>query len=68
MAREGLCGAGAFEGAVCGGDNDKYDRYLADVFYGAETDDAETVLRTGTFLNRALVVAGLAERFREGNG
>ena len=44
---------------------DKYDRYLADVFYpnGAETPEA--VLREGTFLNRALLVAGLVARFRE---
>ena len=45
---------------------DKYDRYLADLFYLREADGPEAVLREGTFLNRALLEAGLAERFSEG--
>ena len=45
---------------------DKYDRYLADVFYLPRAEDAEAVLREGTFLNRALLTAGLAKRFRKG--
>ena len=45
---------------------DKYDRYLADVFYLAGADGPEAVLREGTFLNRALLEAGLAGRFSEG--
>ncbi len=60
---------------------DKYDRYLADIFFKAgsrrgaeiagekqksgteEGHDAEAVLRSGRFLNRELVKAGLATRF-----
>ena len=45
---------------------DKYDRYLADVFYLRGAEDAEVVLREGTFLNRALLAAGVAGRFGEG--
>ena len=42
---------------------DKYDRYLADVFYLPGSDDPEAVLRQGVFLNRDLLKAGLAKRF-----
>ena len=45
---------------------DKYDRYLADVFYLAEEEDAGVVLAEGRFLNRALCEAGVAVPFREG--
>jgi endonuclease YncB( thermonuclease family) len=41
---------------------DKYDRYLADVFYGKGTEDR--VLQDGWFLSRTLLEAGLATRFR----
>ena len=44
---------------------DKYERYLADVFYGKDGATEGEVLRDGTFLNRALVVAGHAGRYRE---
>ncbi len=47
---------------------DKYDRYLADVFYLADPEDPEAVLREGIFLNRALLAAGLVKRFRKGAG
>ena len=43
---------------------DKYDRYLADVFYAPGEEDPERVLREGKFLNRELLVRGLAERVR----
>ena len=42
---------------------DKYDRYLTDVFFKAGEDEPETVLGEGTFLNRALLEARLAERY-----
>lgn len=41
---------------------DKYDRYLADVFYLPEEDDVNVVLENGQFLNRDLIEAGLATR------
>lgn len=41
---------------------DKYDRYLADVFYLPEEKNADVVLETGLFLNRELIEAGLAKR------
>ena len=41
---------------------DKYDRYLADLFYLAGEEDKEGVLKEGAFLNRELVRAGLARR------
>ena len=41
---------------------DKYDRYLADVFYLPGQDDAEVILENGLFLNRELIEAGLARR------
>jgi endonuclease YncB( thermonuclease family) len=43
---------------------DKYDRYLADVFYLAGTDEPEVVRKEGKFLNKEILVKGLAERFR----
>jgi len=43
---------------------DKYDRYLGDVFYAPGEDDPERVLREGKFLNRELLVRGLAERVK----
>lgn len=41
---------------------DKYDRYLADIFYLADETDPQTVLDQGHFLNRTLIDAGLAKR------
>ncbi len=45
---------------------DKYDRYLADLFYLPEAEKAEEALAKGRFLNRELVEQGLAERVRKG--
>ena len=45
---------------------DKYDRYLADVFYQERETDAETVLEKGQVLNRELLSAGLVTEFRKG--
>ena len=45
---------------------DKYDRYLADVFYQEGETDAEAVLEKGQVLNRELLAAGLAKEFRKG--
>ncbi len=45
---------------------DKYDRYLADLFYLPGGEAAEEVLEKGLFLNRQLVEEGLAERVRKG--
>jgi endonuclease YncB( thermonuclease family) len=42
---------------------DKYDRYLADVFYLPNEEDGQTVLEDGVFLNRALHEAGLVSWF-----
>jgi hypothetical protein len=42
---------------------DKYDRYLADVFYLAEERDPQVVLESGIFLNRRLLQEGLATPF-----
>ena len=42
---------------------DKYDRYLADLFYLPGEADAEQINRTGIFLNRELMEKGLAARF-----
>lgn len=44
---------------------DKYDRYLADVFYLAGEEDLNVVLENGTFLNWELYQAGLVKRFEE---
>ena len=41
---------------------DKYDRYLADVFYLPEEKNADVILEDGLFLNRELIEAGLAKR------
>lgn len=41
---------------------DKYDRYLADIFYLPGETNADTVLRGGTFLNRQLLHENLAIR------
>ncbi len=41
---------------------DKYDRYLADVFYLEGTDEPEGVVREGRFLNGELLKKGLAKR------
>jgi len=43
---------------------DKYDRYLADVFYLPKEEDPGVILSNGVFLNRALHGAGLASWFR----
>jgi endonuclease YncB( thermonuclease family) len=45
---------------------DKYDRYLADVFYLANEEDGQTMLVDGVFLNKALYDAGFAAWFAEG--
>ena len=42
---------------------DKYDRYLADVFYLAEENNTDVVLSDGVFLNWTLHKAELASRF-----
>ncbi|MBT4138370.1 MAG: hypothetical protein HOE48_10655, partial [Candidatus Latescibacteria bacterium] len=47
---------------------DKYDRYLADVFYLGKAGDGQTVLTDGVFLNKALYDAGLAAWFVAGEG
>ena len=44
---------------------DKYDRYLADVFFLSGAETTEVVFQEGTFLNRALLEAGLAKRYSE---
>jgi endonuclease YncB( thermonuclease family) len=41
---------------------DKYDRYLADVFYLPGENDVNVVLEQGLFLNRELIEVGLAKR------
>ena len=41
---------------------DKYGRYLADVFYLPGDEAPQTVLETGTFLNRHLIQKSLAKR------
>jgi hypothetical protein len=42
---------------------DKYDRYLADVFYGAAADTVSYILESGAYLNRLLLREGLAAHF-----
>ena len=42
---------------------DKYDRYLADVFYLPGEIDAKKVAAEGVFLNRLLLQKGLATLF-----
>ena len=58
--------AGALNGlpfvAVTTTKPDKYDRYLADLFYLKEAKNPEVVVEEGIFLNRALMDAGLAKR------
>lgn len=44
---------------------DKFDRYLADIFYLPDETDPKAVLQNGHFLNRNLLAEGLAQRFRE---
>lgn len=39
---------------------EKYGRFLADIFYKTDTDDAERILSEGTFLNQELLDLGLA--------
>ncbi len=46
---------------------DLYDRYVADVFYLPEEEDAGVILAEGRYLNRELVEAGLATRFDDGS-
>ena len=43
---------------------DKYDRYLADIFYLRGEQDGQRVIDEGAFLNRELVRQGLATRVR----
>lgn len=47
---------------------DKYDRYLADVFYLAGENDGQRVFGEGVYLNKALYDAGLADWFVEAEG
>ena len=42
---------------------DKYDRYLADVFYLVGADEPERVLKAGTCLNTVLLERGFAKAF-----
>ena len=42
---------------------DRYGRYLADVFYLPQTQDAARVLRNGIYLNRQLLDEGLARPY-----
>ena len=42
--------------------DDKYGRYLTDVFYQAKEESSEAVLKDGTFLNQELLDLGLAQR------
>ena len=44
---------------------DKYDRYLADVFYAAGDLDPQEVADSGVYLNRELLAKGLAQRFSD---
>ncbi len=48
---------------LCTSRADKYDRYLADVFYGAEAEASSHILEKGAYLNRQLLQEGLAARF-----
>lgn len=48
---------------VATSESDKYDRYLADIFYLPGEPDAEAVLRRGIHLNQQLLDEGLAVRF-----
>ncbi len=48
---------------VCTSRADKYDRYLADIFYGPATEGAPYILEKGEYLNRQLLREGLARRF-----
>ena len=40
---------------------DKYDRYVADVFYRAKATDPEEIMEDGVYLNQQLVDEGLAK-------
>lgn len=40
--------------------NDKYDRYLVDIFYSPGENDSQVVASKGKFLNQELLDAGLA--------
>ena len=44
---------------------EKYGRFLADVFYQKETDDREKILREGVFLNQELLDTGLAALYSD---
>lgn len=44
---------------------DKFDRYLADVFYLPGATDPNAVLQEGHFLNRDLLDANLAQRYKD---
>lgn len=44
---------------------DRYNRYLADVFYLPDSSDVRAIASEGTFLNRELVEAGLARPWAE---
>jgi endonuclease YncB( thermonuclease family) len=48
---------------ICTSRADKYDRYLADIFYGPATEEAPAILKEGVYLNRQLLRQGLAQRF-----
>jgi endonuclease YncB( thermonuclease family) len=45
--------------------SDKYGRYLADLFYLPRDASPETVAEKGFFLNRKLVLEGLADRYKK---
>ena len=43
--------------------SDKYDRYLADIFYLAGESDPNVVARDGIFLNQEMLDQGLADLY-----
>ena len=44
--------------------SDKYDRYVADIFYLPNVTNYDRILHKGTFLNQELLDKGLAEKYR----
>ena len=62
FVEEALCGL--LFVAVTTTKPDKYDRYLADIFYLVNEKDPNVVIREGIFLNRELLKAGLAKKFK----
>ncbi len=45
--------------------SDKYDRYLADIFFLKDEENPRTVLEEGIFLNQELLDAGLAKEMKD---